>query len=232
MPAPVGELLAQSPFFRGLSLDDRLVLAAVSSVRSYDRGEVLFGEGDPSDALFVIVDGLVKIVKLMPTGKELILEIFAAGDPVGAVALFAGHAFPASARAIEPSRCLVTPRSAFFRLLESNASFVRGLLAGLTLRQLELTSRLAELAGARVEERLARWLLRKGEELARHEHGGVFIPLALSRQELADMTGTTIETAIRVMSRWAKSGLVATREDGFVILETARLERVAGIESS
>lgn len=230
MPPPVAEQLARSPLFRGLAVADREALAAVSALRSYARGEELFGEGDPSDVLFVVVDGLVKIVKMTPAGKELILEIFGPGDPVGAVAVFAGQPFPASARALEPARCIVTPRARFFRLLESNPSLVRGLLASLTLRLMELTGRLADLAGAKVEERLARFLLRKANEQPRREHGGLFVPLALSRQELADMTGTTIETAIRVMSRWAKSGVVATRDDGFVVLDPPRLARIAGLE--
>jgi CRP/FNR family transcriptional regulator, dissimilatory nitrate respiration regulator len=230
MPPPVGEQLARSPLFRRLAAEDRAALAAVSTLRVFDRGEELFAEGDPSDALFVVVEGLIKVVKMTPSGKELILEIFGAGDPVGAVAMFAGQAFPAGARAIEPSRCIVTPRREFFRLLESQPSLVRGLLAGFTLRLLELTSRLSELAGAKVEERLARFLLRSAEEHGRPAHGGLFIPLALSRQELADMTGTTIETAIRVMSRWGKSNLVATREDGFVLLDRVGLARIGGLE--
>ena len=230
MPPPVAELLAKSPLFRGLSPADRAELAAVSALRSWDRGEELFSEGDPADALYVLVEGLVKVVKMTPAGKEMILEIFGAGDPVGAVALFAENPFPASARVIEPARAIVTPRAVFFAQLESRPSLVRGLLAGFTHRTMELTSRLAELAGAKVEERIARFLLRKADDLARHEHGGLFLPLALSRQELADMTGTTIETAIRVMSRWAKQELVATRDDGFVLLDRRRLAEIAGSE--
>jgi CRP-like cAMP-binding protein len=230
MPPPVGEQLGNSPLFRGLSPADRAALAAVSTLRSFARGEELFAEGEPSEALYVVIEGLVKVVKMTPSGKELILEIFGEGDPVGAVAMFAGLPFPASARAIEPARCIVTPRREFFRLLESQPTLVRGLLAGFTLRLLELTTRLSELAGARVEERLARFFLRSAGEHAQPAHGGLFLPLALSRQELADMTGTTIESAIRIMSRWAKLGLVATRDDGFVLLDRAGLLRLAGTE--
>ncbi len=231
MPPPVSEQLGRSPLFRALQAGDRAALAAVSTLRSYERGEELFAEGDPSEALFVVVEGLVKVVKMTPSGKEMILEIFGEGDPVGAVAMFADLPFPASARAIERSRCIVTPRREFFRLLESQPTLVRGLLAGFTVRLLELTSRLSELAGARVEERLARFFLRSADEHGHSANGGLFIPLALSRQELADMTGTTIETAIRVMSRWAKRGLVATRDDGFVVLDRAGLLLLAGTEA-
>jgi CRP/FNR family transcriptional regulator len=231
MPPPVAEQLARSPLFRGLSPADRAELAAVSSLRSFDRGEALFAEGDPSEALFVVVEGLVKVVKATPSGKELILEIFGTGDPVGAVALFAGQPFPASAIALEPARCIVTPRSAFFERLENRPSLVRGLLAGFTHRLMELTARLSDLAGAKVEERLARFLLRKAEEVGRREHGGLFVPLALSRQELADLTGTTIESAIRVMSRWGKNGVVTTREDGFVLVDRVGLARIGGLDA-
>jgi CRP/FNR family transcriptional regulator len=104
---------------------------------------------------------------------------------------------------------------------------VRGLLLGLTQRLVELTTRIAELSGTRVEARLARLLLKMADDIGRDERGGRFIPLALSRQELADMTGTTIETAIRIMSRWGKEGVVRTEKDGFVVLDRAALERVS-----
>ncbi len=170
----------------------------------------------------------MKVIKSTPAGKEIILEIFGAGDPFGAVAVYEGYPFPASARALETTRCVVTPREAFFALLEQHPSLVRGLLGGLTIRLMELTNRLADLTGARVEERLARLFLKKAEEIGRPERGGTFIPLQLSRQEIADLAGTTIETAIRVMSRWGKQGWVETAEDGFVILRREPLERLAG----
>lgn len=231
MPGAKGELeeiLRGVPLYRRLAREDLARLAAVSSLRSFARGDEIFAEGDPPRSFLVIVDGLVKVIKSTPAGKEIILEILGAGDPFGAVAVYEGRPFPASARALETTRCVVTPREAFFGLLEQHPSLVRGLLGGLTLRLMELTNRLADLSGARVEERLARLLLKKAEELGRAERGGIFIPLHLTRQELADLAGTTVETAIRVMSRWAKQGWVETADDGFVILAKEELERLAG----
>ena len=100
----------------------------------------------------------------------------------------------------------------------------RGLLVGLTHRLVELTNRLTELSGGRVEGRLARFLLKLATDIGQRRDEGVFIPLALSRQELADMIGTTIETSIRIMSRWGKDAIVRTDKDGFVILDRAALE--------
>ena len=90
---------------------------------------------------------------------------------------------------------------------------VRGLLLGLTHRLVELTNRLTELTGGRVESRFARLFLKLAQDLGRPAPKGTFIPLPLSRQELADMTGTTIETCIRIMSRWGKDDIVPTEKD-------------------
>ena len=123
--------------FRRLSESDRTHLAAVSTVRRYAKGDRVFAEGDPSDVFLVVVSGRVKIVKMTPAGKDVILEIFGTGDPFGAVAAYEGRPFPASAIALEDTVCLLTPRPAFFSLLEQHPSLVRGLLLGLTQRLVE-----------------------------------------------------------------------------------------------
>jgi CRP-like cAMP-binding protein len=142
--------------------------------------------GDASDFFFVVVTGRVKIYKQTPTGSELILEMFGPGSPIGAVAVYESRPYPASARALEPSTCLLIPRRTFFALLEQHPSLVRGLLSSLSHRLVELTTRLAELKGGRVEVRFARLFLKLADQLGRPDSGGVFIPLLLSRQELAD----------------------------------------------
>jgi len=123
--------------------------------------------------------------------------------------------------------CLLTPRPSFFSLLEQHPSLVRGLLLGLTQRLVELTNRLTEMTGGRVEARFARLFLKLAENMGRPGTGGTSIPMALSRQEPADLTGTTIETCIRIMSRWGKDEIVRTEKHGFVLLDKAALEELA-----
>ena len=226
MPA-ADDLLRTTPIFSRLSAGDRRSIAEVSRVQHFPKGELIFQQESPSDALYAIVSGRVKIFKMMPSGKDLILEVFGPGDPLGAVAVYMDRPFPASAMALEDTTCVIIPRAAFFPLLETNPSLVRGLLLGMTTRLVELTNRLAELTGGRIEPRIARLFLKLGRDMGRQERGGTFIPLALSRQELADMTGTTIETCIRVMSRWNKDAVVRTEKDGFVVLDRGALERLA-----
>lgn len=212
-----------SSIFRKVGPEDRARLSAVARVSDYSRGDVIFGEGDASDALYTVTRGRAKVFKVMPSGKEVILEIFGPGDALGAIAAYEGRPFPATAMAIEEMTCLILPRTAFFALLEQHPSLVRALLSGMTQRVTELTNRLAELSSGRVESRLARLFLKLSENGGRPDRGGTFVPFPLSRQELADMTGTTIETCIRIMSRWGKQGILLTEKDGFLVLDREAL---------
>jgi CRP/FNR family transcriptional regulator, nitrogen oxide reductase regulator len=223
----VEAVLRVTPVFRKLAPQDLHTIAQHATVRNYEKGQTIFEQDTPSDAFYTIASGRVKIFKMLPTGKDIILEVFGRGDPLGAVAAYDGRPFPASAVALEPTVCIVIPRPEFFRLLEQHPSLVRGLMLGLTIRLVELTNRLAELSGTRIEPRFARLFLKLAGEMGRQERGGTLIPLPLSRQELADMTGTTIETAIRIMSRWGKEEIVHTEKDGFVILDRRTLEATA-----
>jgi CRP-like cAMP-binding protein len=224
---PTHDVLRQTTLFRRLSPEDRARIALVSHLREYDRGDRIFSEGDASDFFVSIVTGRVKVFKATPAGKEIILEIFGPGDPLGAVAVYEGGAFPASAMALEPTACLVLARRDFFQLLEQNPSMVRGVLTGLTSRLVELTRRITELTGGRIESRFARLFLKLADQMGRSERGGVFIPMPLSRQELADLTGTTIETCILIMSRWGKDDVLRTEKDGFVLVDRLTLETLA-----
>lgn len=227
MSAPSEEVLRRIPLFRRLTPADRARIGEHARLKQFARGEDLFREGDPGDALLVIVEGRVKIFKSTASGKQIILEIFGAGEPLGAVAVYEAMPFPASALALEDTSCIRVEARDFYRLLEQHPVLVRGLLSGLSLRIGELTRRLTELSGGRVETRFARLFLKLAEQMGRQAQGGTFVPMPLQRQELADLTGTTIETCIRIMSRWEKDNVIHTGKDGFVILDRDEIEAVA-----
>lgn len=169
--------------------------------------------------------GKVKIVKAATGGRDVILEILGPGDPIGAVAAYEDRPFPATAVALEPCSLLSVPRQEFFALLAVNPMLARGLLLGLTRRMIELTRKLAE-RSSRVEFRIARIFLTLADRIGRAQGRGIVVPVALSRQEVADMAGTTQETAIRIMSRWGKDRLLITEDARFVIPDRAALERI------
>lgn len=221
------DVVRSVPLYARLSDDDLEALTAVAEVQLFSRGAAIFTEGEPADHFYTIVRGRVKIHKHRPGGNELILTILGAGDPVGAVAVYLETPFPATAEALEDTVCLRIPRRSFYALIERNPSLVSGLLVGMTQRLMELTSRLADLTGGRVETRFARLFLKLGEEVGKSTDEGVQIPVELSRQELAELTGTTIETCIRIMSRWGKDGTVLTLDRGFLVSDGDRLRELA-----
>ena len=227
MQRPTPATLAKVPLFKRVSPADRERLIPLSSIREYARGDTVFEEGDASDMFFIVLTGRIKVFKHGPDGHDIILEMFGPGGPLGAVATYESRPYPASAAPVEPSSCLLIPRDAFFDLLERHPSFVRGLLGSLSLRLVELTARLAELTGGRIEARFARLFVKLADQLGRQDDRGVFVPLTLTRQELADLVGTTIETSIRIMSRWHKDEVLLTEKDGFRLLDRAVLDALA-----
>ena len=156
--------------------------------------------------------GTVKIVKSTPT-RSVILRIVGAGSPVGIVAAWEGRPYPGTAIAVEPSTILHVPEREFFALTDRHPEILRQLLKLMMDRQVQLGQRVSEMTGS-VETRVAQAFLDLVVSTGRIEGPKAVMPLALTRQEVADLAGTTVETAIRIMSRWGKEGLVLTEGDG------------------
>jgi len=216
---------AAIPLFQSLKPAERESLRPLVRMHAYEEGAVIFREGEPALMFHFVLGGRVKVVKAAAAGRDVILEIFGPGDPVGVVAAYEERDFPATAVALEPASLLSVPRQDLFAMLSQNPMLVRGLLLGLTRRMIELTRKLAE-RSSRVEYRVARLFLTLADRLGRRESDGLRIPVALARQEIADLAGTTQETAIRIMSRWGKDRIVITEPAGFLIPDRAVLEAI------
>ena len=213
------------PLLAILKGEDRAAVEPLCRMRGYEKGDVIFREGEPADRIHFVYTGRVKIVK-SAGNRDVIIEILGPGEPVGAVAAFERRAFPATAIAIEPSGIVSLPEREFFQLLEGRPEMIRSLLGGLTMRLMMVNKRLADMTGS-AEARAARLFLTLAERLGTPRDGGVFIPLPLARQEIADLLGTTLETAIRLMSRWQKDELVLTEKAGFAIPRIDALREVS-----
>lgn len=217
--------LQSLPVFKGLSADEQRRLAALATLRDYQRGDFLWHEGDPAEHLSVVVRGQVKIVRHADAG-DVILELFGKGEPVGAIAVYNYIPYPASAVCLEPVTLLMIPRRDYFELLDRNPDFARAIIRELTKLTLALTRKLEELRGQRVDVRIARLMLTLADRMGRDTPEGLEVPIQLTRQEVADLVGTTVETAIRVLSHWGREGIVVSGRDRFVIPSRERLQAV------
>lgn len=214
------------PAFRGVRPEDQRRVAALSTLREYRRGEYLWREGDSAEALTILVKGRVKIVR-QSEGGDVIIELFGEGEPVGALAVYNYMPYPASAICLEPVTLLSLPRRDYFELLDRHPEFARALIREMTKLVLALTRKVEEMRGQRVEVRAAQLFLSLAGRMGTETKGGMEIRIQLSRQEIADLIGTTVESAIRVMSRWAREKLVITGQGRFLVPSLDRLRAVA-----
>lgn len=214
------------PLFRGLSTEDQKRLAALASIREYGRGDFLWRAGDPAEQLTLIVKGRVKIVTHGDAG-DTILELFEEGEPVGAIAVYNYMPYPASAVCMEPVALLSLPRRDYFELLDRNPEFARAIIRELTKLVVAMARKLQEMRGQKVDARIAQLFLTLADRFGKEGKRGVEIPIHLTRQEVADLVGTTVESAIRVLSRWGRDQILVTGEEHFVIPSRDRLREIA-----
>ena len=218
--------VASVPMFRGLAEADRGRIESIAMLRAFQKGDVLWNTGDPARELTVIVSGRAKIIR-HNAGRDVILEIFQRGEAAGAVAVYNRIPYPASAVAMEPTTLLCIPAVEWFDLLERHPELSRGLILELTRLNMSLARQVEEMRGQRVEVRIAQLFLSLADRSGRETPEGLEIPIALSRQEVAELVGTTVETAIRTLSRWNREGLLLTGEKRFLVPSLEKLRAVA-----
>ncbi|GAB5602678.1 Crp/Fnr family transcriptional regulator [Thermus sp. FJN-A] len=195
--------LAQVALFRELPLEDVKALEGEARVLRLKKGDLLFLEGEPVRALFVVQRGLVKVYKLDPEGrKQLTLHVEGPGRVLAEVALFLDRpTYPASAEALEESEVLAIPKERFFQLLDARPPLARALIRYLARRQGHLLHLLDRLVFHEVRERLCEFLL---ERLA-EEGQGFRLP---TNPELAALLGTVPEAVSRNLGELYRRGLI------------------------
>lgn len=217
---------ARVPFLRALPAADLERLAPYANVRRVDRGERVWSEGDPTGEFTFLADGRVKLVKGSESGRDVIVDVCGPGELLCSSAVCAFAPYCCSSTALEDAvQVIVIPRRDVLELLEHSPVASRAFLREVTARGLGLTERITQLASGQVERRIAALFLRLAEQVGTpRDGGGTWVPVTLSRQDLADLCGTTLETAIRTMSRLARDGALRTAARGFVVENRERLE--------
>ncbi len=204
--AEIVDRIAKIPLFEGLPAAQLKDLASIAVQKSFARGRTIFIEGDPGNGFYVNIAGVVKIFKTSPDGKEQILHIFGPNEPFGEVPVFEGRNFPAHAVALEDSRCLFFPRTAFIALIKDNPSLAVNMLAVLSRRLRTFTALVDALSLKEVPARLASHLL----FLSDRANGADKLQLDIPKGQLAHLLGTIPETLSRILAKMTKQGLITT----------------------
>jgi CRP-like cAMP-binding protein len=203
-------------------------IASCARARTFARNELLFMQGQSARNLVMIQTGSVKLSQLSPNGNEVILWMTGSGDSVGIPADSLPHSHTCSARAMEQCRALVWEYKNLQDLMAEYPQIRRNISYILSSRLSELQERFREVATEKVAQRLALALLRLVKQVGKPAHGGMEI--CLSREELAQMTGTTLFTISRLLSKWGEEGFVLPRREAVVVLDQKRLGEVSNGE--
>jgi CRP/FNR family transcriptional regulator, nitrogen oxide reductase regulator len=213
------DALRASFLFSNIGKDAALKLAQSAEELRFGPGDFIFWEGDPPIRFYMLTSGRIKVIKHGSQGRETLVAVFNPGDIFGEVAVFENKAYPASATASEPSTVLAFNRDSFSCLLTEHPATAMAMIGILSSRLREAQNRLHDLSGERVEQRLARTLQRLTAKL------GTELPF--TRRDLADMSGTTIETAVRVLSRFSEMGIITSSRGKVTIKDQARLNAIS-----
>lgn len=227
MPVIDPSLLANVPLFTGL---DPLVLTdalAVSRIRRVRAGGFYFHENDPATHLYVLTEGRLKITQLTPEGHQVIHMLLTGGQPFGGVAALGEGTYPVTAEAVEHCVALSWDARTMTGLMKKYPDIAINTARFLARRFHELQVQHRQLMTERVERRVARALLRLAENAGREAPGGVEIDFPLSRQDLAEMTGTTLFTVSRLLSGWDEKGLIKAERQRVTVLDREGLLGIA-----
>jgi len=220
--------MCASALFTGLSKQECLEIASCAKARTFARDELLFMQGQPVRNLVLIHTGSVKLTQLSPSGNEVLLWMNGSGEAVGVAAEAPTCSHTCSARAMEQCKALTWEYARLQSLMAEYPQIRKNISQILSNRLNELEERFREVATEKVAKRLALALLRLLKQVGKHSHEGVQI--SLSREELAQMTGTTLFTISRILSKWAEQGFVLPRREAVLVCDPQRLGQIGDEE--
>lgn len=207
--------------FTGLPLPDLQNIAAATVIKSLEKGEYLFHEGDRAIGFYVIQRGAINVHRVTAAGKEQIIHVFRTGDSFAEVALASETGYPADARALEPSQVLLVQKDGILGLLRRQPELALRMLGSMSSHLRVLVGQLEDLTLRDVETRLANWLVKRCPNPQSDQP--VRIELSLTKRVLAAELGTVSETFSRTLAKFREQKLLAVKGKTFVILSPARL---------
>jgi CRP/FNR family transcriptional regulator len=217
----IANSLRSCQLFTGLPATDLENIAAVSVVKSLEKGDYLFHEGDRAHGFYVVQRGAVNVHRVSAAGKEQVIHIFRAGDSFAEVALATETGYPADARAIEPTQVLLVQKDGILALLKRQPELALRMLGSMSSHLRVLVGQLEDLTLKDVETRLANWLVKR----CPNPSGDlpVRIELAITKRMLAAELGTVSETFSRTLAKFREQKLLTVKGKTITVLSPARL---------
>ena len=221
--------IKQVVVFQHATDEDLELILKNSITRSIEEGSFFFMQGDDADYLYILTSGQVKLMQSNPNGQQVNLRTIYPWQMFGALGAVRtdGAAYPASAQTLEDSTALAVPSLFLRSMLETRPYLSFDLMNLMTSYIQEMQARYRELATERVEQRVANALVRLAGQAGIKSDKEAGIELSLSRQDVAEMTGTTLYTVSRLLSEWERKGILKTGREKIAIINPHELVRIA-----
>jgi len=214
----ISDNLNKSEIFNGLSNRQFADMIKRGHRITLPSKSILFHQSDPATSYFLVNQGLLKLTKLNEQGKEIILRYIGAGELTAAIAVLKNWKYPAIAESVEDTEIIGWDKQTMMQLMHRYPDISINLLGIILERIDDMQHRYLEVCTERVDQRIARSLLRLMRRAGSKTREGILIDIALSRQNIADYSGTTLYTVSRTLSAWEKNGWIRSgREQIFVI---------------
>jgi CRP-like cAMP-binding protein len=214
----------QVTIFNTLSAEEAKEISPYFLQGKFRKKEAIFSEGDPSELFYIVKKGKVKITKLSHEGKEIILEIISPLDFFGGIAVLRGFPYPANAVAMEDTEVLKISRKNLMSILDRFPNLMYCMATNIGDRIKGSHETLKSIALEKVESRIASLLIKLSDKAGEKTLEGTAINMKLTKQDIAEMVGTTVETSIRTMSKLSKSGLVSVKVGRIIIKDLEKLK--------
>lgn len=216
-------LLSHVPPFSGLERAQIREILDLASSKRYDAGTSLFQEGHFADRFFLLLDGYIRVVRITPDGDQVIALHIPSGQLFGIAAALGRDTYPATAIAVSDTIALSWPTRLWDQFAAQHDGFTTETYKIVGKRIGEMNTRIVEMATQQVEQRIANALLRLINQTGRKTENGILIDFPITRQDLSEMTGTTLHTVSRMLSAWEKQGLVESGRKKITVCDPHKL---------
>lgn len=216
-------LIRSMPLFEHLSEGDLDDILATAVTRRYPAGTPVFEQGQPADTYYVLLNGRLRVTQVTPEGQQIIVRMVNPGDLFGIAKAMHRTDYPGTATAVSESIALAWPMSGWDDMLARHPALAVNTMKTVGSRLMESQARVRELSTEEVERRVAHTVLRLANQSGRKESGGIRIDFPVSKQDIAEMAGTTLHTVSRILSAWEDAGLVEGGRQKLLVKEPHRL---------
>ncbi|MBC2859642.1 Crp/Fnr family transcriptional regulator [Stappia sp. 28M-7] len=220
-------LIRDLTIFQSMSEEDLDAVLAMAVSRRYAIGATVFAQGEPASEFFALLHGRLKVVQTTPDGQQVVVRHVSPGDIFGIARAMRRTDYPATASAVVDSLALVWPSSQWDSFIARSPVLAMNALQTVGQRLQDAHTRIRELSTEEVERRVAHALLRLVNQAGRKTEDGILIDFPVTRQDIAEMTGTTLHTVSRVMTSWEAQGLVSSARKKVVVCNAHKLFMLA-----